>query len=216
MNHKHCRRALALAVIICSPLALAGCGQESDQVESEPTPIRTIAVEPYKVDSSVPSAVNFFDNQNVFEGTVIKVLSNVRVVDVMDDGMKFEAVYTPAIMRVETSFGGDLMAGDEILVRVMGGQADGLDYEMDSSPKKSTFEVGNELMVFAGEISTVKTETDKAITPYFVYQHLGDLYVDATYGDGPANGGPVSKIKAAELRPQVEAAEAAKTEARNG
>lgn len=205
-------RQLLLAAAVATPIALSGCGAGSTP-QASPTEVRTVVVEAYKVDSSVAGAVNFFNNKNVFEGTVVKILPNVRVVDTMDDGLRFEAVYTPVIMRVDATYSDDIEVGTEITVRAMGGEADGLNYDMDSAPAKSTFQIGNRLTIFAGEISAVDTETTPAITPNFVYQQVGKNYVDATYGDGPANGAPVSKIDATELRTQVAAVESARAAA---
>ena len=205
-------RQLLLAAAIAAPIVLSGC-EAGSTPQASPTGVRTLVVELYKLDSSVFGAVNFFNNKNVFEGTVVKVLPNVRVVDTMDDGLRIEAVYTPAIMRVDATFSDNIAVGSEITVRAMGGEADGLNYEMDSAPAKSTFQVGNRLTIFAGEMSAVGTETAPAVTPNFIYQQVGENYVDATYGDGPANGAAVSKIDATQLRTQVATAESARTAA---
>jgi hypothetical protein len=207
MNHSSTpARPLLLAVAVAATIALSGCGADNDP-QASPSEVRTIVAYPYKIDSSVTGAVNFFNNKNVFEGTVVKMLPDVSVIDTMDDGLRFEAVYTPVIMRVDASYSDEITVGSEITVRAMGGEADGLIYVIEAAPAKSTFQVGNKLMIFAGEVSAVESETTPAVTPNFVYQQVGENYVDATYGDGPAIGTAISKIDATQLRAQVASAE---------
>ncbi|SCL35392.1 hypothetical protein GA0074692_4080 [Micromonospora pallida] len=195
------------AIVASAALAmglLAGCGTEnSDSPAAAPAP-RTITAEPYKLDSSPESALTFFRNTNVFEGTVVSVLPDVRVTDLLDSGQKFEAVYTPVVIRVDSVYRGDLRPGSEVTIRSMGGEADGLRYVIHNAPAKETFRPSAKLVVFGAEIDTVDSEQAPAMTPNFVYRLAGTRFVDATYADGPANGKAPGEVAMADMRTKLQ------------
>jgi hypothetical protein len=76
---------------------------------------------------------------------------------------------------------------------------------------KSTFQIRKQTDDLC-EISAVDTETTPAVTPNCVYPTRSN-YVDATYGDGPANGPRSAMIDATQLRTQVAAVESARAAA---
>ncbi|WP_371581443.1 hypothetical protein [Streptomyces sp. NBC_01314] len=108
--------------------------------------------------------------------------------------ISFEVVYTPVVIRVDKVHKGDLKNGSEVVVRSMGGSADGVRYEIEEAPAKETFKEGASLVVFGSEYEAVDSESEPAMTPNFLYRETGDTVVDATYADGAHDGGPADRM----------------------
>ncbi|MEV0325561.1 hypothetical protein AB0H63_03805 [Micromonospora echinospora] len=196
-----------MAIVASAALAmglLAGCGTETTGSPAAAPASRTITAEPYKLDSSPENALTFFRNINVFEGTVVSVRPDVRVMDLLDSGQKFEAVYTPVVLRVDNVYRGDLRPGSEVTIRSMGGEADGLRYVIHNAPAKETFRSGSKMVIFGAELDTVDSEQTPAMTPNFVYRLVGTRFVDATYADGPANGKAPGEVGMADMRAELQ------------
>ncbi|MBT2490220.1 hypothetical protein J7E96_17175 [Streptomyces sp. ISL-96] len=155
------------------------------------------------MDSNPAAAVAFPLNENVFEGTVISRRPNVHVTDKLDDGSTFEAVYTPIVVRVGAVHKGGLKVGSEIVVRSMGGVADGVKYVTEEAPAKSTFAKGHELLVFAGSKGVVDSEPTPAVTPHFVYLESGTSLVDATYASGSGDDRTGSRLSKAAFKAKL-------------
>ncbi|GAA4459767.1 hypothetical protein [Phytohabitans houttuyneae] len=172
---------------------------------ADPAPAgdRVVRAQAYAVDSSPDSALAFFDNAYVFEGTVTAVRADRRVADSLSGGRTIEAVYTPVTVVVERSYVGDAAAGSKVTVRSMGGKAGGLRYVIDEAPAKSTFTPGTRLVIFGGVRSTLDLEPEPAITPHFVYKAAGDVFVDVTYAETPDPAR--TRIPAVDLRHKLEA-----------
>ncbi|MFG1670547.1 hypothetical protein [Streptomyces sp. Y7] len=166
---------------------------------------RVIAAHSYAVDSSPAAAVTFPLNENVFEGTVVDRRPNVYAKDILDDGSTFEVVYTPVVIRVDEVYKGGLSKGSEVVVRSMGGTADGVRYDIEEAPAKDTFGTGVELFVFATDNEAVDSETDPAMTPNFLYRKTGDTVIDATYAAGAHDGSPADRIGRAEFQRKLRA-----------
>ncbi|WP_274556323.1 hypothetical protein [Streptomyces spiramyceticus] len=152
------------------------------------------------MDSNPTAAVAFPLNDNVFEGAVVSRRPDVHVIDKLDDGSTFEAVYTPIVVRVDRVHKGGLKAGSEIVLRSMGGVADGVKYVTEEAPAKGTFAKGHKLLVFAGSQEAVDSESTAAVTPHFVYLESGTYLVDATYASGTADDSPASRLSKAEFK----------------
>lgn len=189
------RSGKVLIALVVGLAGLAGCGG-TPSVDAP----RVVEAHPYKVDSGVDSALGFFMNRHVFQGTVVAVGADVLARDVLDSGTTFEAVYTPVTIRITEVYRGDLKVNGDVVIRAMGGQAEGLVYRIEEAPAKSTFTLGATLVVFGGELSTVDSESLAAITPNFVYRLAGREYVDATYASGGVNGTAPSRVSADSLR----------------
>ncbi|WP_418956115.1 hypothetical protein [Streptomyces tritici] len=181
--------ALALGVTGCSQAPQASQPEKNRGAEKAE---RVIEGHSYKVDSGPAAAAAFPMNANVFEGKVVALKPDVRAVDKLDDGSEFEVVYTPVVIRVTTVHKGTLKPGADVVVRSMGGTADGVTYRTEEAPAKETFAKGRSLFVFGGALEAVDSETAPAITPHFVYRESGAAYVDATYASG-SSGASVSK-----------------------
>ena len=153
------------------------------------------------MDSSPDSAIRFFDNAYVVEGTVTAVQPERRVTETLAGGRPLEAVYTPVTLVVERSYRGDAAVGSQLTVRSMGGTADGLRFTIGEAPAKDTFAPGTRLVVFAGQRSTLGLEPAPAVTPHFVYRQVGDRFVDETYAETPDSAR--ATIPVAELRAKL-------------
>ncbi|MGW2562238.1 hypothetical protein ACWCXB_23875 [Streptomyces sp. NPDC001514] len=151
------------------------------------------------MDSDPAAAVAFPLNENVFEGTVVSRRPDVHVTDKLEDGSTFEAVYTPVVIRVGKVHKGGLRTGSEVVVRSMGGVADGVKYVMEEAPAKETFTKGNELFVFAGRNEAVDSESSPALTPHFVYLESGAELIDATYAPRTGDGSKAARLSRAEF-----------------
>ncbi|WP_157851297.1 MULTISPECIES: hypothetical protein [Streptomyces] len=192
------RVAAALALVALGTTACAGAGgDDRDQAAKKDgdRSVRVISAHPYAVDSSPTAALEFPMNENVFEGTVVGTRPDVYAKDVLDDGSEFEVVYTPVVVRVDEVHKGGLEEGTEVVLRSMGGTADGVRYEIEEAPAKKTFTKGASLVVFGSAYETVDSETAPAMTPNFLYRETGDTVVDATYADGAHDGGPADRMK---------------------
>jgi len=183
---------LAAAALV---LASAGCGSKPETPQ-----IRVIEAHAYRVDSSVESALGFFANKHVFEGTVTARGKDVRVIDWLPSGHAIEAVYTPVTVVIDRAYRGGLAAGTPVVVRSLGGEADGLRYNNDEVPAKDTFTLGTRLVIFASDYSAVESESVPAMTPHFVYRYSGGAFVDATYTAGGFQGQAPDRIQEADLR----------------
>ena len=191
------RAAAALVLLALGASACSGAGGDGrDRAAGKDTKssVRVISGHPYAVDSSPAAALAFPMNDNVFEGTVVDTRPDVYAKDVLDDGSTFEVVYTPVVIRVDEVHKGGLKKGAEIVLRSMGGTADGVRYEIEEAPAKETFDKGASLVVFGSEYEAVDSETDPAITPNFLYREAGDTVVDATYAGGAHDGGPADRM----------------------
>ncbi|MGW1886202.1 hypothetical protein [Streptomyces sp. NPDC001970] len=155
------------------------------------------------MDSAPAAAVASPLNENVFEGTVVSRRPDVRVTDKLDDGSVFEAVYTPVVVRVDTVHKGGLKPGSNVVVRSLGGVADGVKYVTEEAPAKETFAEGHELLVFAGIREAVDSESTPAVTPHFVYLESGAQLVDATYASGAADGSAPGRLGKAEFAAEL-------------
>lgn len=175
-----------------------GCSSV-DEPAATPSVTMQVHGSAYLVDSSIESAVANLMNENVFQATVIELGPAVKIRDEMDTGMVFEGVMTPATVRVDKTYWGDIKEGSEVIIRVFGGVADGLEFMADNAPARETFTKGNQLMMFAGELTATVSEESPALTPHFVYLKQDGLFVDRTYAQGPINGNEVSKISVEEL-----------------
>jgi hypothetical protein len=183
---------LAAAALV---FASAGCGSKSE------TPgVRVIEAHAYRVDSSVESALDFFANEHVFEGTVTARGQDTRVTDRLPSGNTIEAVYTPVTVVVDRAYRGGLAAGTPVVVRSLGGEVDGLRYNNDDVPAKDTFALGTRLVLFASDYSAVDSESVPAMTPHFVYRYSDGAFVDATYTASGFQGQAPDDIQAADLR----------------
>lgn len=188
-----------LAVIAAMAILVSGCTSPGTSSPLRPE-TRTITAPPaYPIDSSPAMAVGFFMNENVFAGTVIRVLPDVVAIDVMDSGIQFEAVYTPVVLRVDRSFDNSLEPGTEVTIRAWGGEAEGIRYVAEMSPDKTALEVGNTLIIFGGEFSAITSEAAPVLNPNFIYAKQGNEYVDVTYTGVGVNGEPLSRVNAAEF-----------------
>ncbi|MFC4610784.1 hypothetical protein ACFO9E_23750 [Streptomyces maoxianensis] len=197
--------ATVLAVMALSVSACSGAGNSTrahtPKADSQnASEARVIEGHAYKVDSDPAAAVAFPLNENVFEGTVVSHGPDVHVTDKLEDGATFEAVYTPVVVRVDTVHKGSLKAGSEIVVRSMGGVADGVKYVTEEAPAKGTFAKGHELLVFAGRKEAVESESTPAVTPHFVYLESGSKLVDVTYASGTADGSTASELSKAAFK----------------
>jgi hypothetical protein len=185
-------------VVALTAMALgsAGC------TDPAPADDRVIRAHGYAVDSSPDSALAFFDNAYVFEGTVTAVHADRRVTDTLSSGRTIEAVYTPVTVLVERSYLGDAAAGSKVTVRSMGGKAGDLAYVIDEAPAKATFTPGTRLVIFGGVRSTLDLEPEPAITPHFVYRAAANVFVDMTYAHtaDPAR----TRIPSVDLRHKLE------------
>lgn len=209
MKRLRTRAATAtVLVVVVVALSVSACsgGGNSDGAAApkadsrKASEARVIEGHAYKVDSDPAAAVAFPLNENVFEGTVVSRRPDVHVTDKLDDGSTFEAVYTPVVVRVDTVHKGALKAGSEIVVRSMGGIADGVKYVTEEAPAKETFAKGHELLVFSGRKETVDSESTPAVTPHFVYLESGSNLLDATYASGTADGSTASRLSKAEFK----------------
>lgn len=204
MNEVHTKRPRTLlrasAVLALVALGATACGgadgtgRGQAAKKDDDKAVRVIAAHSYAVDSSPAAAIAFPLNENVFEGTVVDRRPDVFAKDVLDDGSTFEVVYTPVVIRVDEVYKGDLKKGSEVVVRSMGGTADGVRYEIAEAPAKETFENGASLVVFATENEAVDSESESAMTPNFLYREAGDTVVDATYAEGAHDGGPADRM----------------------
>lgn len=192
-NHLRTVSAMAASVML---LSLTAC---STSPAAEPSPTLTIVGEGYPVDTSIDTAVGFFLNKNTFAGTVVELLPPQRLRDVMDTGVAVEAVMTPVVMRVDHTYQGEFKEGSEVTVRVFGGIADGLEFITQSAPALETFKPGNQIIMFAGELTSATSETSPALTPNFVYLKQDDLYVDRSHALGPPETSELSEISSEEL-----------------
>ncbi|MET7600530.1 hypothetical protein ACWERY_27530 [Streptomyces sp. NPDC004082] len=201
--------ARASAALVVLVLGATACSSAADPGEraggAGEKKVRVVEGHPYAVDSSPAAAIGFPQNENVFEGTVVKRRADVHATDVLDDGSTFEVVYTPVVVRVDRVHKGALKKGAEVVVRSMGGTADGVRYEVEEAPAKKTFAVGTSLVVFGTEYAAVDSETSPAMTPNFVYRATGGSVVDATYAGGAHDGGPAARMDRAEFRGKLRA-----------
>jgi hypothetical protein len=85
----------------------------------------------------------------------------------------------------------------------MGGEADGLRYEVHEAPAKETFAPGRTLIVFGGELTAVDSEQQPAITPNFLYRLAGAEFVDATYGGAAVSESPRHRMQTGKLRERL-------------
>jgi hypothetical protein len=196
------RASAALALLALGASACAGStggGHEGTAKKSGTKAVRVIEGHPYAVDSSPEAAIAFPMNENVFEGTVVDRRPDVHATDVLDGVTKFEVVYTPVVVRVDTVHKGALKKGAEVVVRSMGGTADGVRYAIEEAPAKKTFAKGTSLVVFGSEYTAVDSESGPAITPNFLYREAGDTVVDATYARGAYDGGPADRMNRTEF-----------------
>lgn len=196
------RVAAALVLLALGATACSGAGDDGrDQAAKKhgKNTVRVISGHPYAVDSSPAEALAFPMNDNVFEGTVMGTRPDVYAKDVLEDGSTFEVVYTPVVVRVDEVYKGGLKAGSEVVVRSMGGTADGVRYEIEEAPAKETFGAGASLVVFGSEYEAVDSEADPAVTPNFLYRETGDTVVDATYAHGAHDGGPADRMDRAKF-----------------
>lgn len=191
-------KVVSIAAASVISLSLAACSGGTSPV-SDPSPTLTIVGEGYPVDTSIDTAVGFFLNKNTFAGTVVELLPPQRLRDVMDTGVAVEAVMTPVVMRVDHTYQGDFKEGSEVTIRVFGGIADGLEFITHSAPALETFKPGNQIIMFAGELTSATSETSPALTPHFVYLKQDDLYVDRSYALGPPETSELSEISSEEL-----------------
>ncbi|MBD0712240.1 MULTISPECIES: hypothetical protein [unclassified Streptomyces] len=194
----HARVSLVVAAMAITMTACAQGGSPGPERGGAPAkPVadeRVVEGHSYKVDSSPEAAAAFPLNENVFEGTVQSLKPDVHAVDKLDDGSVFEVVYTPVVIKVTTVHKGTLEPGEEVVVRSMGGSADGVTYTTEEAPAKSTFARGTSLFVFGSVLEAVDSENVPAITPHFVYRDSGTTLVDATYASGSQTA-PVAKAK---------------------
>ncbi|MFE1323804.1 hypothetical protein [Streptomyces sp. NPDC058741] len=191
------RVAALLALAALGATACAGTGGESRDRAAEQDAgdaVSVVSGHPYAVDSSPAAALAFPMNENVFEGTVVATRPDVYAKDLLDDGSAFEVVYTPVVVRVDEVHKGHLKEGSEVVVRSMGGTADGVRYEIEEAPAKKTFRKGASLVVFGSAYEKVDSEKAPAMTPNFLYRETGDTVVDATYADGAHDGGPADRM----------------------
>ncbi|MEJ3750655.1 hypothetical protein WEI85_46290 [Actinomycetes bacterium KLBMP 9797] len=190
----------ACAVVLGAfAVGTAGCAGAADA--PAPAAERVVQAHAYAVDSSPESAIRFFDNVYVVEGTVAAVEPDRRVTETPPGGRPLEAVYTPVTLVVERSYRGDAAVGSRLTVRSMGGTADGLRFTIGEAPAKDTFAPGTRLVVFAGPRSTLGLEPAPAVTPHFVYRQVGDHFVDETYAETP--DAARATITVAELRAKL-------------
>lgn len=196
------RAAAAVALLVLGATACAGTGDGSGSGAAKKDgadPVRVISGHPYAVDSSPEAALAFPLNENVFEGTVVRTRPDVYAEDVLDDGSTFEVVYTPVVVRVDEVHKGGLKKGAEVVLRSMGGTADGVRYEIEEAPAKNVFTKGAALVVFGSAYEAVDSESAPALTPNFLYREAGDTVVDATYADGAHDGGPAARADRAKF-----------------
>ncbi|WP_369198174.1 hypothetical protein [Streptomyces djakartensis] len=184
---------LALGATACADADADGGGRDRAAGKGGEA-VRVVSGHPYAVDSSPEAALAFPMNDNVFEGTVVGTRPDVHAEDVLDDGSTFEVVYTPVVVRIDHVHKGHLEKGSEVVVRSMGGTADGVRYEIAEAPAKKTFAKGASLVVFGGAYEAVDSEKSPALTPNFLYRKTGGAFVDATYAEGAHDGGPADRV----------------------
>ncbi|MFH9014364.1 hypothetical protein ACH4C6_23660 [Streptomyces sp. NPDC017943] len=190
------RAAAVLALLALGATACADAGGDGrDRAAGKRgEAVRVVSGHAYAVDSSPEAALAFPMNDNVFEGTVVGTRPDVHAEDVLDDGSTFEVVYTPVVVRVDRVHKGHLKKGSEVVVRSMGGTADGVRYEIAEAPAKKTFAKGASLVVFGSAYEAVDSEKSPALTPNFLYRKAGGAFVDATYAEGAHDGGPADRV----------------------
>lgn len=158
----------------------------------------------YPVSSGPDVIFHFPLNENVFEGTVTAVLPAVRVTDELAEGEILEAVYTPVRVRITAVYQGALVPGREVVVRAMGGAADGAQYQPEVAPDVGVFSVGDTFAVFGGQYASVTGEREPAIMPTFLYELLGGTFVDETSPGGDPTGAGRARVPADEFRLRLE------------
>lgn len=179
--------------------ALAGCAAAPDQAPA--TAPKVIEAAGYRLDTSVAAAVSFPLTRTVFTGVVVGSDAAVHATDVLADGATLDVVYTPLRVRVTSVSRGPLRAGQTVMLRIMGGTADGVQYVTEDAPALADLPVGAPLLIWGSSMQRVEVEPTQAVTPYFVYRRSGDQYVDVTYASSPSR-----RVSAPALHQQVESA----------
>ncbi len=107
-----------------------------------------------------------------------------RYMDQRADGLG-ESVYVPILVRVVASYAGELQTGSTLVLRALGGTAEGVRFETNMAPSADVKSVGAEFIVFGSDPTFVADEESPALTPSGWFAIRGDHLVDRTLAAMP-------------------------------
>jgi hypothetical protein len=170
------------AITACSGAAsTSGPASVVTRTASAPTAGRTIRAAPYVVYAPIGERLGSPLHRNIFTAEVLDVGRDTYVKD-LAGGMVMEAVYTPVKVKVLSVTRGNLAPGDVLVLRAMGGTAEGLTFSMEGAPDKSSFKPGGVVVAAGGDLATLDGDAMQAMTPDLVAVRQGEAYVDASWG----------------------------------
>jgi hypothetical protein len=137
---------------------------------------RKIDAHGYVVDLTLEQQFRFPGTELAFQAVVTDVLQP-RYVNI--EGLEY--VYTPVVVTVSKMYKGPRPESNKMTLRVLGGIANGLEYEADFAPSDEIMNRGVKLLVVGPNPVEVADDGVLAMTPSGLHVMHGRDVIDATF-----------------------------------
>lgn len=171
------KRPILAGSMLAVLLVIPACGADEASTESEVAARDWVAAAPYMPAATANEWLS--TGSNVVAGTVTAIGEPTRISEDLPGSAKpFEAVITLVTMQVDVSPADDIEPGSEVNLRILGGTADGLQFNWEGASDLSQLSVGSDIVAVAGPFESNERVT--TFTPSVVFLEGARGYADIT------------------------------------